>query len=53
MMESYDAVLHEDACPYSLTVLRRIAIPLLPQVKTEMEYMLCLGVIRPITQPTD
>ena len=51
MMEPYDAVLREDVRPYSLTVPRRIAIPLLPQVKSER--MLHLDVIRPITQPTD
>ena len=53
MMEPYDTVLCEDVHPYSLTVPRRIAIPLLPQVKSELECMLRLDVIRPITQPTD
>ena len=53
MMEPYDAVLREDVRPYSLTVPRRVAIPLLPQLKSELERMLRLDVIRPITQPTD
>ena len=53
LMEPYNAVLREDVRPYSLTVPRRIAIPLLPQVKSELERMLRLDVMRPITQPTD
>ena len=53
MMEPYDAVLADDAVPYSLTVPRRIAVPLLPKVKSELERMVKLGVIKPMTEPTD
>ena len=45
--------LREEARPYSLAVPRRVAIPLFPKVKEELLRMEELGVISPVTEPTD
>ena len=45
--------LREEARPYSLSVPRRVAIPLFPKVKEELLRMEELGVISPVTEPTD
>lgn len=42
-----------DATPFSLTTPRRVALPLLPKVKAELERMEKLRVIAKIDTPTD
>ena len=49
----YKLSLTSDAIPYSVAVPRRVAIPLLPKVKSALENMQCQGIIRPIEKPTD
>lgn len=41
------------AKPYALTTPRRIAIPLLPQVKAELKRMEAMGVITRVDVPTE
>lgn len=43
----------ERAKLFALSVPRRIAIPLLPKVKEELERMAKLGVISKVTEPTE
>ena len=45
--------LREDAVPYSISVPRRIPIPLQPQVVKELQRMLDMKVIERVTEPTD
>ena len=42
-----------EAEPFALTTPRRVAVPLLPKVKAELERMEKLGVISKVTTPTD
>lgn len=49
----YVIKLKEGATPYALSTSRRVAIPLMPRVKKELERMEKLGVISPVTEPTD
>ena len=49
----YKIKLREGARPFSLTTPRRVAIPLLPKVKAELECMEALGVISCIEEPMD
>jgi len=42
-----------DATPSALTVPRRVAIPLVEKVKTELQRMESIGVISRVSQPTD
>ena len=49
----YHIQLKEDATPFALTAPRRVALPLLPKVKRELERMEELGVISKIDEPTD
>ena len=49
----YHIQLKEDATPFALTAPRRVALPLLPKVKQELERMEALGVISKIHEPTD
>ena len=49
----YKIELMEGAKPYALTTPRRIAIPLLPQVKAELERMEAMGVITRVDVPTE
>ena len=49
----YTIKLMDNAKPYALTTPRRIAIPLLPRVKAELERMERMGVIRRVQDPTD
>ena len=49
----YTIKLRPDAVPFSQAVVRRVAIPLLQQVKRELERMEELGVIARVEQPTD
>ena len=53
MKEEYKIVLREDAKPYALSTPRRIAIPLLPKVKKELERMEEMGVVSLVREPTD
>ena len=49
----YTICLDEGAKPFAVTIPRRVAIPLLPQVKTELERMEQLEVISRIEKPTE
>ena len=49
----YTISLDEGAKPFAVTTPRRVAIPLLPQVKTELERMERLEVISRIEEPTE
>ena len=49
----YTIKLKPDAQPYSLTTPRRIPLPLLDQVKQELERMESIGVISKIDEPTE
>ena len=53
MSGEYHVTLKEGAKPYALLVPRRVPIPLLPQVKQELENMEKTGVIFRVDQPTD
>ena len=53
MSGEYHVTLKEGANPYALSVPRRVPIPLLPQVKQELENMEKTGVIFRVDQPTD
>ena len=50
---NYTICMEEGAKPFAVTTPRRVAIPLLPQVKTELERMEQLKVISRIEEPTD
>ena len=43
----------EDATPYSVNVPRRIPLPLMPQLKKELEKLEAQGIIQRINVPTD
>ena len=49
----YRIKLKEDAKPFALTTSRRVALPLLPKVKEELERMEGLGVITRVNEPTE
>ena len=49
----YNSELKDDATPYNLTTPRRIPIPLLERVETEIKRMEDLDVIERVDQPTD
>ena len=53
MSGEYHITLKEGAKPYALSVPRRVPIPLLPQVKQELENMEKTDVIFRVDQPTD
>ena len=53
MKGEYSLKLKDGTNPYSTSVSRRIPIPLLSKVKTELEKMVEHGVIESITEPTD
>ncbi|XP_006812157.1 uncharacterized protein LOC100366740 [Saccoglossus kowalevskii] len=53
MPHPYKLQLKDNAKPYSVPIPRRIAIPLLPRVKDELERLESLNVIRKVTEPTD
>ena len=52
MTGEYTIRLNADAQPFAITTPRRIALPLLPKVKKEIERMVRLGVIRSVSIPT-
>ena len=49
----YSIHLRKDATPYALTTPRRVAIPMLPKVKAELERMEKMGVISRVQEPTE
>ena len=49
----YNIKLREGAQPYAVTTPRRIALPLLPKVKEELERLEFQGVISRVEEPTD
>ncbi|XP_012941975.1 uncharacterized protein LOC106012728 [Aplysia californica] len=51
--EPVKIILKEDAQPYSVNVARRIPIPLMDEVKAELDRMEAAGVIEKISAPTD
>ena len=51
--EEYTIVLRDDARPYALSTPHRIAIPLLPKVKAELERMERMGVVSRVREPTE
>ena len=51
--EEYKIVLRDDATPYALSTPHRIAIPLLPKVKAELERMEQMGVVSRVREPTE
>ena len=53
LKDNYTIKLRENAEPYALNTPRRVAIPLLPRVKAELERMENMGVISHVTEPTD
>ena len=53
MKGAYHINLRPDATPFALTVPRRVAIPLMEKVKTELQRMEKMGVISRVSEPTD
>ena len=53
LKERYKIKLRSDAKPFALSTPRRIAVPLLPKVKAELQRMENLGVISKIDTPTE
>ena len=51
--EEYKIVLRDDAQPYAQSTPLRIAIPLLPRVKAELERMEQMGVVSHVHEPTN
>ena len=51
--EEYKILLRDDARPYALSTPRRIAIPLLPKVKAELERMEEMRVVSRVREPTE
>ena len=53
MEGAYHIKLRPDAKPFALSTPRRVALPLLPKVKQELERMEKMGVITKVNGPTD
>lgn len=53
LKDDYTIKLKSDAQPFALSTPRRVAIPLLPKVKAELERMEKLGVITKVEEPTE
>ena len=53
MEGAYHIKLQPNAEPFALSTPRRIALPLLPKVKQELERMEKMGVISKVNGPTD
>ncbi len=49
----YKIQLQEDSRPYALSTPRRVAIPMLPKVKAELQRMEDMGVVRRVQEPTE
>ena len=53
LRDNYQIKLKEGAQPFSLTTPRRVAVPLLPKVKAELQRMENMDVISKIEKPTE
>ena len=53
LQQPYTTQLQEDAGPFALSTLRRVAIPLLQPVQQELEHMERIGVISRVNQPPE
>lgn len=53
MPGEYSISLREGALPFSVGVPRRVPLPLLPEVKLELERMEKEGVVKKVVEPTD
>ena len=53
MKGNYSLALKNEAQPFSVATPRRVPLPLLPEVKLELEKMVDQGVIMPITEATE
>ena len=53
MEGEYSIQLEEGAKPFALTAPRRVPVPLMKAVRTELQRMQDLGVITQVTEPTD
>ena len=53
LKDDYTIKLRSGAKPFALTTPRRVALPLLPKVKAELQLMEDLGVISKVEQPTE
>lgn len=53
MTGEYKIRLKPDSTPYAITTPRRVALPLMPKVKDELERMQSMGVITKINEPTE
>ena len=53
LKDNYKIQLLSEAKSFALTTPRRVAVPLLPKVKAELEKMENLGVVSKVTTPTE
>lgn len=53
MLTPYDIKVKDDAEPYAVHSPRRVPHPILPKLKTELDRLQDLGVISPVTTPTE
>ncbi|XP_055922791.1 uncharacterized protein K02A2.6-like [Eupeodes corollae] len=51
--EPYDIKLEDDAVPFAIHTPRRVPIPLLSNLKKQLDDMVLQGVIEPVDKPTD
>ena len=51
METSYKIELQANAEPFAVQYPRRVAVPLLPEVKKELDRLETLGVIKRVTEP--
>ena len=53
LQDNYRIELKKDAQPFALSTPRRVAVPLLPKVKAELQRMQAMGVISKVVEPTE
>ena len=53
MPTPYKIELRQEAQPYAVQYPRRVAVPLMPKVKKELDRLEALGVIKRVTEPTE
>lgn len=53
MAEEYKIRLQDDHKPFAIQFPRRVAVPLMPKVKDELQRLESLGVIRRVERPTE